>query len=784
MNQELWAKLDELRGTQLDSTDQLVSLLQQIGSTVAPSDLPRVTNFLLSKLGFRGGGGAHYVPEWLLGVFTALVKDIVPRTMCDPWAGLGILVGTLQEAIHASQGLAFSLNQEEVALGRTLVRSAEWQVGDPLQLLDSLQIELDLVASILPFGAKASRSVTLASPEGERVELRDDLGPMILASAACHLSRDGIGLFVIPPSFFFSQRSVLRQFTDLGLGIEAALALPAGTFAPYTNIPTYLVIIRKRPTSRMFIAQLSSDRNTNLQIISNFKQGQEGGSLELGRFVQPDSFKGLNSIRSAERFEQAERQFGTQAVRLGDLATAITLGRFGENFEFPSQDNAIFIPLIGVSDVVDSLDDLTLKAQNYAQVTIDPARSAARFVAKFLNSEFGKEIREGNMAGTVIRKLNKHSLMDLRVLIPDLQTQNVMLEIEGRAVAEQNILLGLQSEIGELRKELWGNPRSASKISQRLHTLSDRLSGGPKQHAVHSLDQWFETLPFPLASILRAWQATPSQDFKTKHEHLLHFFEATAEFLSVIVLSAFSSKEAFFEEHKRNLSAALEKQKLSFQRATFGTWKLVIENLAKQVRQLLSGDKDSRALCMELFQDSSLALPEMVSSKELSEILSRTNKMRNDWAGHGGVVGQDEAKLRNEHLLQEVQKLRARMTDVWLETQLIRGLHCRPRHGVFENEIAVMTGSNSEFLKEARPMNSWLDVECLYLSRKDARGSLRLLPLIQVGPSPQSAKNACYFFNRLERDGVRFISYHYTDRPELKGSFDETFKTIQFLMAR
>lgn len=780
---ELWTKLDKLRGSQLDSSEQLSSLLQEISATVPSGDLPRVTNFLLSKLGFRGGG-MHYVPEWLMGVFTELVKTIQPRTVCDPWAGLGVLVGTLQEAIHAGQGFAFTSNQSDAVLGRTLVKSVQWQVGDPLLLLDALEIELDLAVSILPFGAKPNRPLILTSMHGERVELRDDLGPMILASAACHLSRDGFGLFVVTPSFFFSQRSVLRHFGELGLGIEAALALPAGSFAPFTSIPAYLVIIRRRPVPRMFVAQLSSDHNTNLQILSNFKGASEGGSLELGRFVRPDSFKGLNSIRSAERFEQAAQHFGTQAVRLGDLATTITLGRFGETFEFTDQENSIFIPIIGVSDVVDSVDDLRLKAQNYAQVTIDPARSAAGFVAKFLNSEFGKEIREGSMAGAVIPKLNKQSLMDLRVLIPDLQTQNMMLELEGKVLAEQNILLGLQSEISALRRELWGNPKAALKISHQVQALSERLSGGLNQYAVQSLDQWFETLPFPLASILRAWQATPSQDFKTKHEHLLHFFEATAEFLSVILLSAFGSKEAFFEEYKKNLSDALEKQKLSFQRATFGTWKLVVENLGKRVRQMLSGDKDARALCAELFQDPSLPLAEMVSSKELLEILSRTNKMRNDWAGHSGVVGQDEAKIRNEQLLEEVQKFRALTGDLWLETQLIRGLHCRPRHGMFENEIAIMMGSNSEFLKEARQMNNWLDVEHLYLSRKDASGSLRLLPLIQVGPSPQSAKNACYFFNRLEKDGVRFISYHFTDQPELKGPFDEALKTIRFLTER
>ena len=32
-------------------------------------------------------------------------------------------------------------------------------------------------------------------------------------------------------------------------------------------------------------------------------------------------------------------------------------------------------------------------------------------------------------------------------------------------------------------------------------------------------------IPLPIASILRAWKATPSNDYQTKHERLLHFSE-------------------------------------------------------------------------------------------------------------------------------------------------------------------------------------------------------------------------------------------------------------------
>src|SRR5690606_3793893 len=116
----------------------------------------------------------------------------------------------------------------------------------------------------------------------------------------------------------------------------------------------------------------------------------------------------------------------------------------------------------------------------------------------------------------------------------------------------------------------------------------------------------------PLSSILRAWQATPSSDFKTKYDHLLNFFEAVAEFLSLILLSAFESNQALFESHSQKLSESMKESKLSFQKATFGTWKLVVEYLGKQTRKLLKDGQEDRKLCMEMFADPSLCLPKII----------------------------------------------------------------------------------------------------------------------------------------------------------------------------
>ena len=371
MNRDMRNIFDEMRnsGKGFEPT-VFADRISELGLSFSAAELPELTQSILKA--FDGRGGEHHVPQLLTQVVTRILKGRSADVVCDPWAGLGTMLATVREATNSTKAFAFTQNTTEFTLGRALVRTAEWELGEPLQLINSLESEIDVAASNLPVGVKSSRSIVLTGLDGKFIELQDDLGNLILVATAMRLNEDGIGIFIVPASFFFSQRSVLRQFAELGLTIAAAFALPPGAFAQYANISTYLVIVRKRPIARMFVAQLASDENTNTQIVSNFNDGKEGGTLELGRFVDMLSFTGLDVIRAEELFLSAERKFGAPALRLEELTTAINLGRHGEDFKFPQCDNAIFIPMIGISDVVDSLDCLTLKSQNYAQVIIAP----------------------------------------------------------------------------------------------------------------------------------------------------------------------------------------------------------------------------------------------------------------------------------------------------------------------------------------------------------------------------------------------------------------------------
>jgi hypothetical protein len=454
MNQDVWWKLGQRRNVPFSRAEKVAEFFEKEGIRFDPADLDAWGNSWLPRV--WPVGRAHHIPEWLAHAFVELTKGVSPKAICDPWAGVGFLIGVLRQACGPKEAIALTQDNGDYAIGKVLVPEVEWHVGETLRLLDSSTKEFDLVASVLPMGLRTPSSLTVSLPSGEVVDLTDDLGNRVMVSASLHLSLGGLGLFVVTPSFFFSRRSVFRQFGALGLGTDAAIALPPGTFAPYTKIGAYLVRVRRRPAQRMFVAELSSDQKTNVQVFNNFQDRQEGGTLELGRFVEPQSFRGLSALRAEDQIRHAEMRFGTRPLRLLELAKRIRLGRLDPEFEFPKEENAIFVPLIGGSDVVESSGELTLKKQNYAQIVVDPKYSSARFVSRFLNSEFGRQVRQAKAIGAMIPKLNRETLGEIPVFVPDPRTQREILEIETQIAAEQNTLSELEIELADLRNRLKG----------------------------------------------------------------------------------------------------------------------------------------------------------------------------------------------------------------------------------------------------------------------------------------------------------------------------------------
>jgi type I restriction enzyme M protein len=56
----------------------------------------------------------------------------------------------------------------------------------------------------------------------------------------------------------------------------------------------------------------------------------------------------------------------------------------------------------------------------------------------------------------------------------------------------------------------------------------------------------------------------------------------------------------------------------------------------------------------------------------------------------------------------------------------------------------------------------------LYLVTEGAQRGLRIEPFVQLRSSPATAQFTCYFYNRLEGEEARLVSYHLGSDSELR----------------
>jgi hypothetical protein len=343
--------------------------------------------------------------------------------------------------------------------------------------------------------------------------------------------------------------------------------------------------------------------------------------------------------------------------------------------------------------------------------------------------------------------------------------------VQIQTVRGSTALASASSQIRELETRLWSEPKHIGSVLSAIKALEKK----------ESLPEWLDHLPFPLASVLWTYHAS-GPDPKVRYEHLLHFFEALAEFMATVFLSGFSSQPGVFEQERQNLSQTLEHAKLSVAQGTFGTWKTIVDYLSKRGRSLLNGSPDDSDLCSSLFSCGNCQVLEMLFTKPLVGLIQETNANRNLWTGHGGIVGPQAAEERHAILQSSLAKLRNIFKTTWDSFELVRPHGGRLKAGIFENQVDRLMGPRVPFERVERRTTTALDTDALYLLPMYESRSLKILPLIKIMPAPRTAQNACYFYNRRQKDErIRFVSYHFEQEAEVVDHFDDTLEILQLI---
>jgi type I restriction enzyme M protein len=486
----------------------------------------------------------------------------------------------------------------------------------------------------------------------------------------------------------------------------------------------------------------------------------------IGKIGYEIDFSFYRSLMYQYKIEGYARNLGIRAALLSEFVRTINFTNAKDGHGFEEYPNAIYFPLHGMSEVITTISqDSSKKPSHYAQIVFDPNQAIASYIAQFLNKEIernkeiGRLIRSQVMVGVHRAKFFKGEIAQLPICFPEIDIQEKTIEIDTKIT---NII----SELRELEELAWSKPRKLEGIASRINAFKRQ----------ERPSDWLNYLPFPLASILWRYHAL-GNDYKRKYETLLHFFEALAEFMANLLLSAFfTEEEDLFREKCQQLRKSSPS---SLEKATFGTWVKIVEYLSKESRTLLHGKKEDEERCMTIFKTRNRETLEMLFSKEIITILQETNTRRNQWRGHGGITNSSENYNRHNELENHLSKLRSVFTTKWDKYVLIRPGTCKHLSGIYSYQVERIMGYGTPFeeieIKTRIPMED----NCLYLIASDdlePLEPLKLFPLFIV------TKNACYFYNHYQKNSIRFVSYHFEEINEISDLSEDIKKILQKLL--
>ena len=716
---------------------------------------------------FGGESGCLLLPVVLAKFVGKFLAGRPKRTLLNPWFGLGVFSLLLQELVGPEEHVAFSGDPRSVEAHAALFNmdNIELVVDESLEALRFVERRFDLVAGSPPFGEAGNPLVVPV--DGEDLEIEDDLGFEVIFLSCLALADEGTGVFIVPNTFFQTASrgcKTLDMLKSVGFRIEAAIELPRDTFLPQESISTHLILVRRGEAEPLFTARYSNDPAHQKNILTNFRKKRNGKWVTQGRWVPHEEFAGFSHLERAEILEKRAKRMGFVPVPVSDLVTEVHTPTVEPRFSpCEERENSIYLSNTPGIPVTLTQDAFPSGMTDYVQLVINPETADARFLAGLLNTEFGRMMQDAIRQNESDSQLHGPGPAPAVAYLPPPEDR----QLQSSVVSLSQEISRLKNELTELESDLWKRPNEFKTIGGLLKQLNQ---ADPVKH-------WIDTLPFPLASILWVCRVSTGSA-KERYERKLQFFEALAEFLSVVHLSAWYDSPNW-PETLQNLRDDARKYNTSLEFATFGTWRTILQVLSARARYLLEHDPQ---LCYELYKTSNHRLLDLLARRDVIRMLEEVNTTRNNYSGHVGALSESRCEQIDRELEERLLALRALWGTEWESFQLVLPGECRYQGGVFSYSALRTVGNNIPFEVCAVDLPEPMVDGQLHLWSPDEQRTLRLLPLVKVMPSPQTGTEACYFYNRRQAGNkLRFLSYHFAADSELMEEFKDAVEVLDAL---
>lgn len=460
--------IEALVETRLDELDDIFWLLDEINtSTLELSDAEFEKIFDEILLYFSGWRTAQdfKTPDSIVDYISTIVRLKKNDSICDPFAGHGGLIGkVIKEGLNLSAVLQ-DFNLTVVLLGKLnmLVRGLDvsFYFGNSFNTGGVLMAKkYNWIITHPPFALMVSQA---SLPE---FKIRSSSGDAAVVQLVFSMLNDsGKAVIVLPESFFFNMAGEeLRRFLIEQDIIEAIHSLPAGIFAPQTNLKTSILVLNRSKSH-------SAKGNVIFKEVSIGEPGRKqdqlvilkGVSKQSERVVDLEEITKNDFILSVNRYLNV-KEYGPEYLPIKDLVTNIKKGAHVPKHALNSQGK---IPFITISNLASTKVHNTLMLEEIEQF-LNPEQSKsiikheciliadhgaklkptyfkgnrsiainlhilALFVKKELilpqylinqlNQEYVAEQLEKIRGGTVIPFVRQKDLLEIRISVPPLYQQ-------------------------------------------------------------------------------------------------------------------------------------------------------------------------------------------------------------------------------------------------------------------------------------------------------------------------------------------------------------------------
>ena len=211
-----------------------------------------------------------------------------PRTVLDPWAGLGGMLIPVTEELDSIEQIQ-AIVREDLLQCKAKETNARivWVCDDAFDWLSSTGHHFDAILASLPLVVR--HDLTTITHRRKKVTVRNSLGDQLLIRSCLRLNETGVGVFSAAPASIIGPDGndpnyAINKLEDFELRLDAYIAM-SRELEPTLPLSTALIFISHGEERPIFAGELSANADHNTALLANLNARSCGTTSKLGHFA-------------------------------------------------------------------------------------------------------------------------------------------------------------------------------------------------------------------------------------------------------------------------------------------------------------------------------------------------------------------------------------------------------------------------------------------------------------------------------------------------------------------